>query len=83
MLFIGKLADDAKLDFKVAQMPNADKFQLHIYAVLAQSTKKLGGIRDTTMKRNAAMNKTLPVIIKRLAEPEMAFVEMDIGHQGF
>jgi len=69
--FIGRLTDDAKLDFKVAQMPNADKFQLHIYAALAekerdfisqrtkaalaQSTKKLGGLRDATMKRNAVL----------------------------
>lgn len=69
--FIGRLTDDAKLDFKVAQMPNADKFQLHIYAALAekerdfisqrtkaalaQSTKTLGGLRDATMKRNVAL----------------------------
>lgn len=71
--FIGKLTDDPKLDFKVAQMPNADKFQLHIYAALAekerdfisqrtkaalaQSTKKLGGMRDATMKRNAVLKE--------------------------
>lgn len=71
--FIGKLTDDSKLDFKVAQMPNADKFQLHIYAALAekerdfisqrtkaalaQSTKKLGGLRDATMKRNAVLKE--------------------------
>ena len=69
--FIGRLTDDAKLDFNVAQMPSADKFQLHIYAALAekerdfisqrtkaalaQSTKKLGGLRDATMKRNAVL----------------------------
>lgn len=33
--------------------------------------------------RAAAMSKTLPTIIKRLAEPELAFVEMEIGHQGY
>lgn len=33
--------------------------------------------------RSAAMNKTLPTIIKRLAEPEMAFIEMEIGHLGY
>lgn len=33
--------------------------------------------------RATAMNKTLPTVIKRLAEPEMAFVEMEIGHQGY
>lgn len=60
-----------RVDFKVAQMPSADSFQLHIYAALAekerafisqrtkaalaQSTKTLGGLRDPTMKRNAAV----------------------------
>lgn len=60
-----------RVDFKVAQMPSADKFQLHIYAALAekerdfisqrtkaalaQSKKKLGGLRDTTMKRNTVV----------------------------
>lgn len=71
--FIATLMDDKRLDFKVAVMPHADKFQLHIYAALAeqerdfisQRTKaalaeakakgrKLGGLRDKTMKRNAA-----------------------------
>jgi hypothetical protein len=33
--------------------------------------------------RATAMNKTLPAIIKRLAAPEMAFIEMEIGHQGY
>lgn len=33
--------------------------------------------------RATVMNKTLPAVIKRLAEPEMAFVEMEIGHQGY
>lgn len=33
--------------------------------------------------RAAAMNKTLPTIIKRLAKPEMAFIDMEIGYQGY
>lgn len=33
--------------------------------------------------RAAAMNKALPTIIKRLAEPEMTFIEMEIGHLGY
>lgn len=33
--------------------------------------------------RAAAMNKTLSDILKRLAEPELALVEMEIGHQGY
>lgn len=62
-----------RVDFKVAQMPSADTFQLHIYAALAekerafisqrtkaalaQSSKKLGGLRDATMKRNAVLKE--------------------------
>ena len=34
--FIASLIEDKSLDFKVAQMPLADKFQLHIYAALAE-----------------------------------------------
>lgn len=68
---IAALMDDPKLSLRIAQMPQAEKFQLHIYAALAeqerefisQRTKaalreaktrgrKLGGLRDATMKRN-------------------------------
>ena len=31
--------EDRELDFKVAQMPHADKFQLHIYAALAEQER--------------------------------------------
>ena len=31
--------EDRELDFKVAQMPYADKFQLHIYAALAEQER--------------------------------------------
>lgn len=37
--FIASLMEDRDLDFKVAQMPHADKFQLHIYAALAEQEK--------------------------------------------
>ncbi len=69
--FIAQLMDDKALSLKVAQMPYADKFQLHIYAALAEQERdfislrtkaalaeaknrgtKLGGLRDTTMRRN-------------------------------
>lgn len=69
--FIASLMEDKRVSFRVASMPHADKFQLHIYAVLAEQErdfisirtkaalaqaqargKKLGGLRDTTMKRN-------------------------------
>lgn len=83
--FIAALMDDPKVRLRVAQMPNADKFQLHIYAALAEQerdfisartkaalqvakarhaakrledpsySKQIGGLRDKTMKRNAAI----------------------------
>lgn len=37
--FIASLIEDRELDFKVAQMPFADKFQLHIYAALAEQER--------------------------------------------
>lgn len=46
--FIASLMDDKNLEIKVAQMPNADKFQLHIYAALAEQE------RDFISKRTKA-----------------------------
>lgn len=46
--FIAKLMEDKKLDFAVASMPNAEKFQLHIYAALAEKE------RDFISKRTKA-----------------------------
>lgn len=46
--FIAGLMEDKKLSFKVAQMPYADKFQLHIYAALAEQE------RDFISKRTKA-----------------------------
>ena len=37
--FIASLIEDKELDFKVAQMPFADKFQLHIYSALNEQEK--------------------------------------------
>lgn len=72
--FIAALMDDKAVKLRVASMPQADKFQLHIYAALAEQErtfisertkaalkaakargKKLGGLRDSTMKRNDAI----------------------------
>lgn len=74
--FIAQLMDDPKVRLRVATMPQADKFQLHIYAALAEQErdfisartkaalkaakargKALGGLRDTTMRRNAAIQE--------------------------
>lgn len=74
MSFVSALLEDRKVALRVATMPNADTFQLHIYAALAQQEReqigtrtkaalaaakargvKLGGLRDATGKRNAAI----------------------------
>lgn len=46
--FIASLMEDPKLSLRVAQMPYADKFQLHIYAALAEQE------RDFISKRTKA-----------------------------
>lgn len=46
--FVAGLLEDKALLFKVAQMPHADKFQLHIYAALAEQE------RDFISKRTKA-----------------------------
>ena len=95
--FISKLMEDKGLQFKVACLPQADKFQLHIYSALAeqerefisQRTKsalkeakargvKLGGLRDSTFKRNEARlanavaeAKSLESIVKPLRKQGM------------
>jgi DNA invertase Pin-like site-specific DNA recombinase len=43
--FIANLIEDKKIDFKVACMPNADKFQLQLYAVLAEQERDFISIR--------------------------------------
>ena len=49
--FIATVMDDPKLSLRVASMPNADKFQLHIYAALAEQE------RDFISKRTIAALK--------------------------
>ena len=46
--FVAGLLEDKGLQFKVAQMPHADNFQLHIYAALAEQE------RDFISKRTKA-----------------------------
>ncbi len=43
--FIAALMDDPKLRLRVASMPNADKFQLHIYAALAEQERDFISLR--------------------------------------
>lgn len=51
--FIANLMDDKKLDFRVAQMPSADKFQLHIYAALAEQEREFISERTKAALREA------------------------------
>lgn len=72
--FIANIMEDKRVRLRVASMPFADNFQLHIYAALAEQERefiskrtkaalkvakergrKLGGLRDATMKRNDAL----------------------------
>jgi len=43
--FIASTLENAKLRFLVATMPNADKFQLHIYAALAEQEREFISLR--------------------------------------
>ena len=83
--FVAALMDDKAVKLRVASMPQADKFQLHIYAALAEQErtfisertkaalraakakgKKLGGMRDATMKRNVAIEARAKADAERL-----------------
>ncbi|MGP3699882.1 recombinase family protein [Rhodobacter sp. NSM] len=43
--FIAALLDDKRVQFRVASMPQADKFQLHIYAALAEQEREFISLR--------------------------------------
>lgn len=43
--FIAKIMEDKQLSLTIASMPNADKFQLHIYAALAEQERDFISIR--------------------------------------
>ena len=45
--FIAELIEDKSIKFRVASMPDADEFQLHIYAALAQQERKFISERVT------------------------------------
>ncbi|MEO9574941.1 MAG: recombinase family protein [Roseobacter sp.] len=51
--FIATLMDDKKLSLRVASMPNADKFQLHIYAALAEQERTFISIRTKQALKEA------------------------------
>lgn len=70
--FISTLMEEKALEFKVAQMPYADKFQLHIYACLAEQERDFISQRTKAALAAAKARGTklgAPVIhLKKLAE---------------
>ncbi len=81
--FIAALMDDAKVKLRVASMPNADKFQLHIYAALAEQERtfisertkaalrmaKERGVQLGGM-RDATMQRNVAIQVKANGEAE-------------
>ena len=62
--FTATLMEDRDLEFKVAQMPYADKFQLHIYAALAEQE------RDFISQRTKAALQAAKAKGTRLGAPK-------------
>ena len=54
--YIAALMDDPKLSLRVAQFPNADKFQLHIYAALAEQERDFISMRTKAALADAKAN---------------------------
>lgn len=50
---IAAMMDDKRLNFRVATMPHADKFQLHIYAALAEQEREFISLRTKAALREA------------------------------
>lgn len=55
---IATLMDDPKVKLRVAQMPHADKFQLHIYAALAEQERDFISARTKAALREAKARGT-------------------------
>lgn len=81
---LAMIVDDPRLDLVVARMPDSDKYQLYVYAAvaeqdraqtkqnireaLAQSDRKLGGLREATRLRNEALQAQARERAQGLAE---------------
>jgi DNA invertase Pin-like site-specific DNA recombinase len=56
--FVANLLEDKKLTFRVASMPHADKFQLHIYAALAEQEREFISLRTKSALQAAKARGT-------------------------
>lgn len=81
---LSEVVDDPRVELLAARMPDSDKYQLLVYAAvaqqeraqvrqnikeaLAQSQKKLGGLREATRRRNEALQKEARIRAQGLAE---------------
>lgn len=90
---LAAIVDDPRLDLTVARMPELDKYQLFVYAAvaeqdraqtkqnireaLAQSDRKLGGLREATWLRNEALQ-----VEARKRAQELAAIILPLREQG-
>jgi len=51
--FIAQLMEDKRITFRVASMPTADAFQLHIYAALAEQERRFISLRTKAALKEA------------------------------
>ncbi len=98
--FIATLMEDTKVKLRVASMPYADKFQLHVYAALAEQERefisartraalaeakargtKLGGLRDKTGRRNAAVQANAVERAERVSSLIVPLREQGMSYQ--
>jgi DNA invertase Pin-like site-specific DNA recombinase len=74
---LATLMDDPKLKLRVASMPHADKFQLHIYAALAEQerdfiSKRTKAALDAARKRGTKLGGYRPNAIHHANEARQA-----------
>lgn len=88
--FIATLMDDKRVKLRVAQMPQADKFQLHIYAALAEQERTfisertkaaLKAAKERGVRLGGLRDKTMKrnEAIQRKADAEAAKVMRIVG----
>jgi len=83
--FVATLLEDPKLSLRVASMPHADKFQLHIYAALAEQERDFISLRTKAalavakVKREAAGLPPLGGLRDKTAQRNVAIQRNALG----
>lgn len=79
--FVATLMEDKLLKFKVASMPNADKFQLHIYAALAEQERDFISMRTkAALAEKKASGVTLGGLRDKTNARNMKQIELADNH---